>query len=94
MVASTAATSLAKISGDFSFCCSVFILPVESLVSTIFMLPVEIHVPVSACFADCVFSFCFCVVSLAVTLFSWTCSALYALFCNLFSGVFVPLFLP
>lgn len=35
-VASTAAASLAKISGDFSFCCIVSRLPVESLVLTVF----------------------------------------------------------
>lgn len=40
-VARTAATSLARISGDFSFCCPVFRLPVESPVLTIFWLPVE-----------------------------------------------------
>jgi len=41
-VASTAVASLAKISGDFSFCCPFPRLPVESPVVAVFWLPVEI----------------------------------------------------
>ena len=40
-VASTATASLAKISGDFSFCCPFSRLPVESPMLTVFCLPVE-----------------------------------------------------
>ena len=58
--ASVAAASLANISGDFSSCCSVSMLPVEIPVSTI-----------SICFGGCVLSFYFCVSTLAVTSFRW-----------------------
>ena len=91
--ASTAAASLAKISGDFFFCCSVSMLPVESPVSTvfmlhvekIFMLPVETVSTVSVCLAGCVFPFNLCVVALVVPSFVWTFSVLSALLCNHFS---------
>jgi len=41
-VASTAAASLEKISGDFSFCFPFLRLPVESPIVAIFCLPVEV----------------------------------------------------
>ena len=91
--ASIAAASLAKISGDFSFCCSVSILLVESTMSTvfrfavetIFMLPIETVLTVSVCLVGCVFHFNFCVVALVVPSFVWTFSVLFALLYNHFS---------
>jgi len=93
--ASTAAASLAKILGDFSLCCSVSRIPIESLVSTIFWLPVEMifwipieivfRLPVGTiftalvCLAGGSFPFNFVMVSLGVSLLSWTFSVLSAL---------------
>ena len=92
-VASTAAASLAKISGDISFCCSVSMLPVESLVLTVFWLPVETVFTISIYLATGVFSFNFVVVALGVPSPAWTFSVLSTLICNRFSlGIcaFIP----
>jgi len=96
-VASTIVASLTKISGDFSFCCFVSILLVET-VSTGFMLPVEIvfMLPVESVFilpveailvylARCVFPLNSYLVALVVPSFVWTFSILFSLLCNHFS---------
>ena len=91
--ASIATASLAKISGDFSFYYSVSMLPIESPVSTVFMLPietffmlpVEIVSTISVYLAGCVIPFSFYVVALVVPSFMWTFSVLFALLCNYFS---------
>lgn len=94
-VASTTAASLAKILGDFSFCCSVSILPVESPVSTVFRLPVEtiFGLPVEIVFRLPVETSLAYLVGWGSPLFGlFQSSLLYsAIF---FPWVFVPLFLP
>jgi len=93
-VASIAAASLAKISGDFSFCYPFPRLPVESPVVAVLWLPVEIVfcLPVEivcwlpaepvfpdlACLAGGAFSLICAVVSLGVPLLVWTFSFLSA----------------
>jgi len=100
-VASTAAASLAKISGNFSFYCPVSRLSVENPVSTIFRLPVDtvFWLPVETvftvlvCLAGGAFPFNFGVVFLVVSSLAWNFSVLSTLLCNCFSlGVcaFVP----
>jgi len=87
-VASIVAASLAKISGDFSFCCPFPRLPVESPVVAVFWLPVEaiLYLPVEtvcwlpvepifpdlACLAGGAFYLTCVVVSLGVPLLVWT----------------------
>ncbi len=79
MVASMAATSLAKVSGNFPIYSSVSRLPVESPMPTVFCLPVEttIWLPVetvftvSVCLAGDVFPFNCGVVALVVTTPIW-----------------------
>jgi len=91
-VARKATTSLAKMSGDFSFFCPFPRLPVESLVVTIFWFPVEAifwlpietvyRLPVElvftdlACLARGAFSLTCVVVSLGVPSLVWTFSVL------------------
>jgi len=92
-VANTAAASLAKISGNFSFCCPVSKLCVESLVLTVVWLPIEMvfWLPVGTvftvlvCLARGAFPFNFAMVALGVSSLSWTFSVLSALICNRFT---------
>ena len=100
-VANIVDASLAKISGDFSFCCPVSRLPIESPVSTVFWLPVEIvfwlpvetvfRLPVENVFtilvylARGVFTFNCGVIALVMFSLVWNFSVLFALLCNHFS---------
>ena len=99
-VASTAATSLARISAVFSFCFPFSGLPVESPVVADFWLPVEVvfNFPVEtddtilACLAEGAFSFNFAEAALEVPSLTWTFSVLSTLLCSLFSlGISVVL---
>jgi len=72
--ASIAAVSLAKISGDFSVCYLVSMLPVETVfwlpVEVVFWLLVEAVFTISVCFAGGVFAFNSYVVALVVPSFT------------------------
>lgn len=91
---STTTTSLVRISGDFSFFYSVFMLPIEAVfglpVEAVFRLPIEVgsRLPVetvSAYLVDCVFPFNSCLVTSVVTSFVWAFPVLSALLCSRFS---------
>ena len=99
-VASTAATSQARILVVFSFCVLFSGLPVESPLVADFWLPVEavfnFHVEtdgtILACLAEGAFSFNFAEAALEVPSLMWTFSVLSTLLCSLFSlGVSVVL---
>jgi len=72
-VASTTPTSLARSLGDFSLCYPISRLPVESLVLTVFCLPIETVFTILSCLAR--------VPSLLILLwFPWVCPHLLGLF--------------